>query len=119
MSWEERFKSHVRSTAFSLSLTHNQIKILWVCADYPRRRARMFANGEYLEKWCSGFRSLERKGLIEHNPEQRNYKRGDPKPTWTYRLTIAGDSVHRLCEIANLFAEYDSMPIREPEDEII
>lgn len=78
------FKSHVRSTAFNLTLSKGMCKCL--CAQKTGNKDAMFEDGKFLMH----LQALQRRGLVNH-------KYVDPigeESAWS--LTRAGELVYQL-----------------------
>ena len=110
MSVNNKFRDHVTSTAFHLSLSNNMIATMVMISrdqwlDGGARR--FYFNGR--DNWSTSYRSLEDRGLAEYNEEARTAI----KVKWVFRLTKAGELTLELLKEAGLVVEYQP----EKEDE--
>jgi hypothetical protein len=107
MKMNDAFENYVRSTAFSISLSHNMIVVLKTLCKGDEEGAIFSALGGN-SNFVQGFNGLERRGLAVHNNypkwlrENRYHEytgttTGD-RPA--YRVTDAGKKLHELLEIA-------------------
>jgi DNA-binding PadR family transcriptional regulator len=101
MSWQDNFTQYTTGFAFNLTLSRDMASLM-----------EFIGNNEY-ENWqaASGrgsfiptFRSLERRGLAEHNPMMAPGMGlpGNVRPKWVYRLTPAGQHVLELLRLTGV-----------------
>lgn len=111
MSWQDNFTQYTTGFAFNLTLSRDMASLIESIGndDYA---AWQSASGR--SSFIPTFRSLERRGLAEHNPMMA-VGMGLPanvKPKWTYRLTPAG---HHVLELLRLTGVASSQAL--PSDE--
>ena len=118
---EQAFAEYATRVSFSMTLTRTMIYYLEQIAlyggayneqrepvDYYERRAdRMARGGPWQEAFIPGFRSLEKRGLAEHNGDWLLRTANDEQNSrldlsWVYRLTEAGEHTLALLRIAGV-----------------
>ena len=99
----DKFKNYVRSTAFSISLSQNQIEALFALAEDGDEQKRI-KNSHFV----SGINGIIRRGLAEHH-EYPDRGPGKKMPYYTgfvsgeapaYTVTEAGFKMYELLKLA-------------------
>ncbi len=96
----DRFKSYVRSTAFSVSMSYNQIQSLFALVEGDI--AEFVRNGNIV----TGFKGCIARGLVEHHEYPDRADKRDEYTGMTtgkfpaYTITQAGQKMYELLKIA-------------------
>lgn len=103
--WQAQFTDATTSTAFSLSLTRNQVSLLDHIGahDFPNQ----WRSAKGRDLFVPTVRGLIDRGLVEHNPMAMAKSTLPPgtRIKWFYRLTPAGVHVLALLRLAGLADE--------------
>lgn len=107
MSWQDKFTAYTTGMAFNVSLSHDQADLLnYIAAG----KTTGWRSRQGRSTFIPTFKSLERRGLAEHNPAARIVGMQTPgvRLKWVYRLTPAGDLVLEMLKLAGVVSDHVS-----------
>ena len=102
------FAAYATSTAFSISLSGNAVKALYMIYHSTLDEKILFGNGTR-DFFIGAFRSLERRGLAYYKASNKRDYMGVKRQNWNifpYYLTDEGKLVYQLCLKAGLFDQW-------------